>query len=307
MIAGLSTSGIAGAIRTAGQARATMDTMSRQIATGQRVGSVKDDAAAWGRAQALKSDRTTWEQAKVWADVRISITDQRLALHNMMGEQLDKVVATLVAMTAPGLSGQSLAALESEVGSDFAELSRLLRQSQIEAQQPAYVSSHIANTATLNLPNGTAIYFDNPGGPASYADSASGTVFAFTYVGHGGQITVRNADGVLLVANATAARNALTYLQGSSDQWRQAVAAQAAGRESFSDWSARAVANMDRIDSAIGSLTDADLGRASAARAQAETRQQLALSTVRQAISTYGNFASGLLGNVQRTQRGILA
>jgi flagellin-like hook-associated protein FlgL len=63
----------------------------------------------------------------------------------------------------------------------------------------------------------------------------------------------------------------------------------------------------DSAQSALGSLTDADLGRVSTARAQADTRQQLALDTIKTAISAYGNFAGGLLGNVQRTQQGVLA
>jgi flagellin-like hook-associated protein FlgL len=71
--------------------------------------------------------------------------------------------------------------------------------------------------------------------------------------------------------------------------------------------SARNDATINRLDTAIGALSDADLGQASAARAQAETRQQLAIGTVRQAISAYEGFASGLLGNVQRTQRGVMA
>jgi flagellin-like hook-associated protein FlgL len=63
----------------------------------------------------------------------------------------------------------------------------------------------------------------------------------------------------------------------------------------------------DRLEAAAASLTDADLGKASMARAQAETRQQLALNTVRQALSAYGAYAGGLLGNVQRSQRGLTA
>lgn len=66
-------------------------------------------------------------------------------------------------------------------------------------------------------------------------------------------------------------------------------------------------AEINRLGGAIGALTDADLGKASTARAKAETRQQLALKTVQQAISAYSSFADGLLGNVQRTQRGLLA
>jgi flagellin-like hook-associated protein FlgL len=56
---GIPSSGIASAVRTAGKARATMDTMARQIATGQRVSSVKDDGAAWARANAARGEATT--------------------------------------------------------------------------------------------------------------------------------------------------------------------------------------------------------------------------------------------------------
>ena len=56
-----------------------------------------------------------------------------------------------------------------------------------------------------------------------------------------------------------------------------------------------------------GSLVDADLGKASTARAAAEARQELALLTVRRAIATYGAYADGLFANVRRTQRAILA
>jgi hypothetical protein len=72
-------------------------------------------------------------------------------------------------------------------------------------------------------------------------------------------------------------------------------------------WQTDIARTIDRNDRAAASLTDADLGKASAARAQSETRQQLALQTVRQALDAYGAFAGGLLGNVQRTQRGIRA
>jgi flagellin-like hook-associated protein FlgL len=61
----------------------------------------------------------------------------------------------------------------------------------------------------------------------------------------------------------------------------------------------------DRLEAAAETLTEADLGKASTALRQAETRQQLALSTVRQALNAYGAYAGGLLGNVQRTQRAI--
>lgn len=76
----------------------------------------------------------------------------------------------------------------------------------------------------------------------------------------------------------------------------------------FVDWARKAsTSESTQLDTALGSLTDADMGKASTARSNAETRQQLALSTIQQAISAYGNYAGGLLGNVQQTQRGLMA
>jgi flagellin-like hook-associated protein FlgL len=67
------------------------------------------------------------------------------------------------------------------------------------------------------------------------------------------------------------------------------------------------VVKAQSLETMIGSLTDADLGKVSTARDQAETRQQLALDIIKSALAAYGNYASGLLGNVQRTQRGVMA
>jgi hypothetical protein len=68
-----------------------------------------------------------------------------------------------------------------------------------------------------------------------------------------------------------------------------------------------AAAQADRVEAAAASLTDADLGQVAAQRATAQTRQQLALQTVRAALDAYGAYAGGLLGNAQRSQRSILA
>jgi hypothetical protein len=58
MIDGLRSS-IALAQRTATKASETLASTTRQIATGQRVSSVKDDGAAWTQAVALKADAVT--------------------------------------------------------------------------------------------------------------------------------------------------------------------------------------------------------------------------------------------------------
>jgi hypothetical protein len=57
---------------------------------------------------------------------------------------------------------------------------------------------------------------------------------------------------------------------------------------------------------AADNLTSVDLEATSSQLRQAESRQQLALKTIKVAISAYGNYAGGLLGNVQRTQRALV-
>ena len=105
------------------------------------------------------------------------------------------------------------------------------------------------------------------------------------------------------------ARTTLSTLKGeTSGGWLGAWdAATAADLRQVDTMKSMAEAATMRLEAQIGALTDADFGKASTARANAEARQQLALSTIQRAISAYGNFAGGLLGNVQRTQRGVLA
>lgn len=51
---------------------------------------------------------------------------------------------------------------------------------------------------------------------------------------------------------------------------------------------------IERLDAAISSFTDADLGALSGESQTVQARQQLALQTINPAISAYGSFASGV-------------
>lgn len=301
MISGLNNSGIASAIRTAGQARATMDTMSRQIATGQRVASVKDDGASWVRASVLRSDQVQWED--------------RSQTLNRVEVGLKATQATL-----------------DEVRSRFDRLGELILSARTSAPGSSTRAALQAEWTTLATPSfsgGTNPAFDNLTGFSIDALGAgyrmnttdpffSGTRFAaysnldlfsqWTTMTGPVQLSTFNLlnatdsqlDQAATAVNTLRGRTGYTWLA----QWDAENSADLQQVDRLKDMSEAASA---RLEGQIASLTDADLGKASAARSMAETRQQLALSTVRQAISTYGAFATGLLGNVQRTQRGITA
>jgi flagellin len=306
MIAGLSSSGIATAIRTAGRARETMDTMSRQIATGQRVASVKDDGAAWTRANAARADKVQWEGRRMLAD-RLDLSMQHtkgvVEAHQDIASRLRQVA--LSATTLPA-------------GSDA--------RRNLQAEWDALIAAGKSTAAGTNPGFADDNVYQSTGAGVGMDVSAHDAYWAGNlYAARSNSV---DWTGHYSFVNAglgiTVALDTVDILNGSQAHLQQAMGtASVISGESFNTWNAgwqRQIGadeallerkrdditrQLDRLDSSIGSLTDADLGKASAARAQADTRQQLALATVRQAISAYSSFATGLLGNAQRTQRAL--
>jgi flagellin len=307
---GISSSGIAAAVRTAGKARATMDTLGRQIATGQRVSSAKDDGAAWTRAAELKSERVTWSFRHDALKAFGAKADLSLA-HIEEGDSIQReaqLVLAQAAQFAPGSSDRARLNVQWEELRARADAVRELYLAAAQQGSPAIQVEHNGVPGQWVL---------DAFGPDSFLDEVvvreawwlgQGTIGIAT---PGYTTTVAAVESNFLTATqaqmAAAATELLTSTAAGIARTQGAVAM--IGGELNTIDRARDVAakRMDGIDTAIGSLTDADLGRASAARAQAESRQQLALSTVRQALDAYGAYAGGLLGNVQRTQRGISA
>jgi flagellin-like hook-associated protein FlgL len=283
MIGPLSSS-LALAQRTATKARATMDTMSRQIATGQKVASVKDNGAAWAQAAGLKSQLQVHDS-----------NTQRLSLYSSATDISDAWGETELIFTEK-MRDLYLAASQHPAGSSQrtllkAELDQLISGlgSSFGVADVAPIAPHSANDASHGLLAGLTVIGRNFGG--LHANVITPVITA---------APLDTASAAAIAAQVSDLNTHLTNLRGldlgnSALQKRIAVAV-----------SSNAALEGATI-AAIGSLTDADLGQVSAARAQADTRQQLALQTISQAISAYSNYAGGLLGNVQRTQRSVLA
>jgi hypothetical protein len=309
MIAGLSSS-LALAQRTAAKARVTMDTMSRQIATGQKVASVKDDGAAWARAAGMKSQKVEWSDRARMADrleLGVKHTAAVAEAHLDITQRLREIIVSARGLPAGSRARQDLQA----AWNALVESGR---------QTGGGVNATFAdNTGYGTDALGSGVRVDQTD---SYWANTRFAVYSQTndWQGHYDLVApvwgINVAMSAVDIAGGSAAQlqtayDSVTILVGDTlygTQWNSGWLQQGgADLALLEDKRADIARNEDRLDAAIGSLTDADLGKASTARAQAETRQQLALSTISQAISAYGAFAGGLLANAQRTQRSVLA
>jgi flagellin len=282
--------------RTASKARATMDDMSRQIATGQKVSSVKDDGAAWARAAALTASKVDHE-ARIFALDRV---DAGLAAQRAVNDARMEVLEELKGLLLSARSHNPGSTARVQLAAPWATL--VTTGLSFQPNNPVFANM----TGYGSDASGTGVRMTGTGDPLlggerwAIEPSASNWMLGGLDIFNITTATTTELDDMIAEVQV--------YLGHSGSGWATDWGQQIGADERTSAWM-RDYSNsaLDRIDTAIGSLTDADMGKASTARANAETRQQLALSTIQQAISAYGNFASGLLGNVQRTQRGLLA
>lgn len=306
MIAGLGISGgVATAMRSAARARETMDTMTRQIATGQRVSSARDDGAAFTRASELRAQKTQYATAiQTLNRVEVGVR-QTSAVNDIAIERLDTMRQLVLQAHSSPPNSPARQALQ-------AEWSGLVNMPGAFGE----------NYGFANWDNWAGEYSMNPADPLF--DGVR--LFAFAGLNQGwGDFMTQDPDPLggrpvridtINLATATTAQlnDTSTTIDTYQNAWqgwstrRAAMIGAMTGMDlaMIDGMRDRFSTSMDRLDRQIGTLTDADLGKASAARATAQTRQQISLSTVRQALDTYQAYAGGLLGNVQRTQRAIV-
>lgn len=293
MIGALSNS-LSLAQRTATLARSAAEDYTRQIATGQRVASVKDDGAAWARAVALRSDAVTQRGKADLLSNGIAMNAPLVEVAEAAVRTTDEMISIILqAMTqsASGPARQSLAA----AWTNAVASGDTMMQIGIAARS----SDGVPWTADVTTANGT--YFRPFTGHTDLEGvliRRSGWNFNTAFA-HWQTDVLSGSQAALEARLATLQTNRANFANAASDNGntdRQMLAM----RTGYGD-------RADRLAGAAASLTEADLGRTSAGLRMAEVRQQLALDTISRAISAYGSYAGGLLGNVQRTQRGVLA
>jgi flagellin-like hook-associated protein FlgL len=322
---GAMSSSLALAQHAATKARATMDTMTRQIATGQKVSSVKDDGAAWTRANGLRASgvqanalRDHVSQMESWAAVRrVGFEESQSLWHDIR--------AGLLSMTQPNLSASAFSALRQDVQSLMARevaanfptytdgldglTGAALTQGALDRSYLRLFNDQGSDLATGNIvaPNGTII----APGLRAYA----GSLIDYSATGgavrtnSGGTINLVAFDGQLVprLDSMSDVQSTIGFMALAMEESKIAASQIGQTERVLEQLDQRFARQADRAEKSAASLTDADMGKASSQLRQAESRQQLALSTIQQAISAYGNYAGGLLGNVQQTQRGLIA
>ena len=275
MISGLNSSSFATAIRAAGTARKTMDTMTRQIATGQKVASVKDDGAAWARAAELKSTRQEWEARDTLVDRAMPAID----IHLETVENTDRALFRLQELILAARASVAGSSTRAAIAAEWNEVTE-------------WTQGHNAsNTLQTFVGSGAGSGWVSGG----YDIGANDTYFAGQSLNvwpHGSAfhnwIALQDASRPVAlrgfdILNATSAQ--LSDAQTSAASLRSAAVNHmrygATDHRSLNAVRRDIEGNLDRLDTAVGSLTDADMGKASVNLRQAETRQQLANATVR--------------------------
>ena len=293
MIGALSHS-LALAQRTATTARSAIEDHTRQLATGQRVASVRDDGAAWARAVALRSEAVTQRGKADLLSNGIAMNAPLVEVAEAAVRTTDEMISIILqAMNQPasGPTRQSLAT----AWSNAVASGDTMMQIGIAARS----SDGVAWPADVTTANGT--YFR----PFTGHTDMEGVLIRRSGWNFNTAFAHWQAD--VLSGSQAALEARLTTLQTNRANFANAASengnTDAQMQRMRSGYGNRA----DRLDGAAASLTDADLGRTSAGLRMAELRQQLALDTISRAISAYGSYAGGLLGNALRTQRGVLA
>lgn len=293
MIGALSNS-LAIAKRTASVARSAMEDHTRQLATGQRVAGAKDDGAAWARAVALRSEAVTQRGKADLLSNGIAMNAPLVEVAEAAVRTTDEFISIIMqAMTQPasGPARQSLAA----AWANAVASGDTMMQIGIAARS----SDGVAWPADVTTANGT--YFR----PFSGHTDLEGVLIRrsgwnFTTAFAHWQTDILSGSQAALEARLTTMQTNRANFSSAASENGNTDAQMQRMRTGYGD-------RADRLEGAAASLTDADLGWASAGLRMAQARQQLALDTISRAISAYTGFAGGLLGNVQRTQRGVLA
>jgi flagellin len=307
MIGGLSSS-LALAQRTADAATARMAKVSRQIATGKEVASAKDDGARYVQANALKSQKVQWEGRRQLADrldLSMEFTKGVVQEHKDIAVKLREVALQASALPAGSNARRALQA-------DWDALIAAGKSTNA-GMNPGFADNSVffsdANGVGMDVSGHDSYWGGNR--YAAYVNSADWNGhYSFVNAGWGISVALDTVD----ILNGSAAHlndamSTTTIMSGETwntwnTGWLQQIGADQRVLDMKRDDITR---NDDRLDAAIGSLTDADMGKLSGENQQAQVRQQLALDTIKTALTAYGNYAGGLLGNVQRTQRGVLA
>ncbi len=256
------------------------DTQDR-ISTGKKISSAKDNGAIWAIAQNLRGASQSINAVKNSLDRAQSSVDVALTAGTNVADLLLQMKEKALAASDVALDTGSRRALNE----DFKVLRDTVRKTIVNAD---FNGTNMIRTAGTTI-RGLA----NVSGTDSITVAAQNLSFYATGVAPPATAINTMTIGINIgTHNATAASNTLSSVNNTILNVNRALAVMGAQYKALALHNTFMSKLQDNLDSGVGNLVDADLGRESARLQSLQSRQQLGV----QATSIANQSTSALLG-----------
>jgi len=240
----------------------------QRISTGLKVGSAKDDGAAFAIAQSQRSTVSSLDAVKDSISRAGSVVDVSLSAGTSASDLLTQLKAKALAASDSSLDTTSRAALKNDFESIRDQITKTLKNASFNG---------------INLVDGT----NSKIAALANANGSSVITVAGQNLSLGGSIVTLKSDDTF--ATATSASNLLTTLDTSINNVSSALAKLGTSAKALDNHATFVGKLQDSLTAGIGNLVDADLAKESAKLQALQTKQQLgvqALSIANQSTST---------------------
>jgi flagellin len=256
------------ALQNLNKTSSDLQTVQNRISTGLKVGSAKDDGAAFAIAQSQRSTVSSLDSVKDSISRAGSVVDVSSSAGESVSDMLTQLKTKALAASDTSLDTTSRAALQNDFESIRDQITKTLSNASFNG---------------INLVDGTNASI----AALANADGSSVITVAGQDLSLGGSIvTLASAD---TFASATSAANLLSTLDTSINNVSSALAKLGTSAKALSNHGTFVGKLQDSLTAGIGNLVDADLSKESAKLQALQTKQQLgiqALSIANQSTST---------------------
>jgi flagellin len=256
------------ALQNLNKTNTDLQTTQNRINTGLKVGSAKDDGAAFAIAQSQRSTVSSLDAVKDSLSRATSVVDVASSAGESVSDMLTQLKSKALAASDTSLDTTSRTALKADFESIRDQITKTLTNASFNG---------------INLVDGSQ-------GSVTALANASGTsvlTIAAQDLSLGGGVVTLASDASF--STATSASNLLTTLDDSINAVSSSLAQLGTSSKAVDNHLEFVGKLQDSITAGIGNLVDADLAKESAKLQALQTKQQLgiqALSIANQATST---------------------
>jgi len=256
------------ALQNLNKTASDLQVTQQRISTGLKVGSAKDDGAAFAIAQSQRATVSSLDSVKDSISRAGSVVDVSLSAGTSVSDMLTQLKTKALAASDTSLDTTSRAALQNDFNSIRDQITKTLSNASFNG---------------INLVDGTNTKI----AALANADGSSVITVAGQDLSLGGGIVSLAATATF--ASATSASNLLSTLDTSINNVSSALAKLGTSAKTLENHNTFVGKLQDSLTAGIGNLVDADLAKESAKLQALQTKQQLgvqALSIANQSTST---------------------